>query len=94
MQGQVDEQIDAIITTGGTVSGAFSNVVVPAVFTGLGASYQSQTVQLGGAIGLTAHTPSVSAFDPGIVREDKNIFTQADEDKDIFKKLADFLVCN
>jgi len=85
------------ITTGGTVSGAFASVVVPAVFTGLGVSYQSQGVEVASAPGsgiISGISSSIPALDPGIVREDKNIFVQADEDKDIFKKSGDFLMCN
>jgi filamentous hemagglutinin family protein len=78
-----------IITTGGTVSGAFSSVVVPFVFTGLSSSYQSQLVQLGGAVGIGA-----TALDPRIVKEDKDIFAQTNEDTDIFKKLQDYQTCN
>jgi filamentous hemagglutinin family protein len=84
----------SIITTGGTVSGAFSSVVVPAVFTGLGAGYQSQLVQLSGAIGPVTAASSIVAVDPNIVREDKDIFAQTNEDTDIFEKLQDYQTCN
>ncbi len=81
-----------IITTGGTVSGAFSSVVVPTVFAGLGASFQSQLVQLGGVLGPVSS--SIVAVDPRIVSEDKDIFAQAGDDEDIFSKLKDYLTCN
>lgn len=82
------------IISAGAVSGTFSTVVVPAVFTGLGAGYQSTLVQLAGAIGpFVSGSSSVTALDPFLVREDKNIFDQVEDDADVFKR-QDYLVCS
>lgn len=75
-----------IITTGGSVTGAFN---VPSTFGGLGASYQSNLVQLAGS----ALAFSGVALDPRIVNEDKDIFSQTGEEDDIFSKL-DGQTCN
>jgi hypothetical protein len=77
------------ITAGGAITGSFSSVNVPLLFTGLGPTYGSQVVELGGAVGVGG-----ALLDPRIVREDKDIFALVGEDKDIFDKLKGYLVCN
>ena len=79
------------ITAAGGVTGTFANVVIPAVFAGLGVSYLSTSVDVTAPQAAAALT--IVAVDPRIVNEDKDIFEQVVEDQDIFRK-RETLVCN
>ena len=77
-----------VLTVGGTITGTFSSVSVPLLFTGLGPAYGTQSVSLGGAVGFGG-----ALLDPRLIREDKDVFALV-EDVDIFKKLQEYLTCN